>query len=94
MIAVKDPAHVRRDVGADAPMLVKNAVPVPKDITDDKVGGGCWWLVYARWSVAGGDVLYGAVDLAHVISYHPHTHTRKKKHHQHAHRLPTQPELQ
>ena len=31
-------------MGDDAPMLVKNAVPVPKDITDDKVGGwvGGW----------------------------------------------------
>ncbi len=43
MIALKDPAHTRTDLGADAPMLVKNAVPVPKDITDDKVRqrGGC-----------------------------------------------------
>ncbi|KAM3570335.1 hypothetical protein VYU27_007596 [Nannochloropsis oceanica] len=36
VIALQPLAHRRLDVGEDAPMLVKNAVPVPKDITDEK----------------------------------------------------------
>ena len=88
VIAVKDPAHMRRDVGADAPMLVKNAVPVPKDIMDDKVGsyflGG---LVYARW---WGVICY--TELSIVISYHTHTHTHTHTHiHTHTQTPPSRP---
>ena len=38
VIQLQPLAHRRLDVGEDAPMLVRNAVPVPKDITDEKVG--------------------------------------------------------